>query len=139
MVDVFQAQKRSDIMRRIRSRDTIPERTVRSWIHSMRYRFRLQGRDLPGNPDIVLPKHRKVIFVHGCFWHGGHRGCKRASIPATNHAFWKKKIEDNKHRDRMNYRRLKRLGWGYLVIWQCQLAKAKEPVMRERLKAFIAG
>jgi DNA mismatch endonuclease (patch repair protein) len=101
----------------------------------MGYRFRLYGKNLPGTPDLVFPKYRKVIFVHGCFWHGGHSGCHRASIPATNRAFWKKKIKGNMRRDRANYRKLKRLGWEYLVIWQCQTGSRS----KERLQAHIAA
>src|SRR5256712_6187240 len=98
MADVFDHDKRSRIMAAIKGKNTTPEKIVRSLLHQMGYRFRLHQRTLPGVPDIVLPIHKKVIFVHGCFWHG-HSGCKRASLPKTNKSFWRKKILGNKARD----------------------------------------
>jgi len=93
-MDQFSATKRSEIMSRIKGADTSVEIRVRSLLHSLGYRFRLHARDLPGKPDIVLAKHRSVVFVHGCFWHG-HKACRRASIPQTNKEFWSRKIEGN--------------------------------------------
>ena len=132
--DFFSAEKRSQIMSRIRGYDTKPELTVRSIIHRMGYRFRLHGEDLPGNPDVVLPKHRKVVFVHGCFWHG-HKGCPRSKRPGTNVSFWQKKLDENIARDQRQQRELKRLGWKYLVIWQCEINKEK--LVLNKIKGFL--
>lgn len=119
-MDVFKKGKRSWIMSRVKGVDTAPERIVRSFIHKMGFRFRLHRKDLPGDPDIVLPRHRKIIFVHGCFWHG-HRNCPRAKKPTTNIAFWNKKIDTNVARDKINLRTLRKLDWDVLTIWQCEL------------------
>jgi DNA mismatch endonuclease (patch repair protein) len=100
----------------------------------MGYRFRLHNKDLPGKPDIVLPKHRKIIFVHGCFWHG-HKGCRRASRPTSNVKFWNAKLDSNIKRDAESLKALKQLRWNCLVIWQCELRK--ESVIRNRLKRFM--
>lgn len=106
-------------MSRIRGRNTSPERLVRSVLHRMGYRFRLHGRDLPGRPDIVLPKHRTVVFVHGCFWHR-HPRCRFAYTPKTRVGFWTGKFEENIERDRRVRRRLRNLGWHVIVVWECQ-------------------
>lgn len=119
VADVFSKTKRSRIMSRIKGADTKPEMKVRSLLHRMGYRFRLHRKDLPGKPDIVLPKHGAVIFVHGCFWHR-HEGCPRATLPASNAAFWKKKLTANAERDRKNAEELRTLGWRVLTIWQCE-------------------
>ncbi len=119
MTDVFSKEKRSWIMSRVKGRDTKPEILVRSFVHRMGYRFRIHGRDLPGNPDIVLPRHGKVIFVHGCFWHG-HNRCPRSKRPTTNKSFWNKKLDGNIKRDRRFRRSLVLKGWGILVVWQCE-------------------
>jgi len=103
MTDVFSQEKRSWIMSRVKGRDTKPEILVRSFIFRMGFRFRLHRRDLPGTPDIVLPRHGKVIFVHGCFWHG-HKRCPRSKRPTTNENFWNKKLDGNIKRDK-RYRR----------------------------------
>lgn len=107
-------------MAQVKGRDTKPERIVRSLLHRMGYRLRIQRKDLPGNPDIVLPKYRTVIFVHGCFWHR-HLGCKRASMPAANVEYWKRKFERNVKRDMQSQEALLRDGWHVLVIWECEL------------------
>lgn len=106
-------------MRHVRSKDTTPEVAVRSLLHRLGYRFRLHRRDLPGNPDIVLPKHRVVVFVHGCFWHR-HENCKRASLPASNLEYWLAKFERTIQRDKENQRKLKRLRWKVVVVWECE-------------------
>jgi len=121
-MDVYGKRKRSEIMARVKGQDTKPEILVRAIVHSLGYRFRLYRRDLPGNPDITLPKHRKIIFVHGCFWHG-HKRCPRAARPATNIAFWRKKLDSNIDRDRRNIRQLRKDGWRVLVVWQCKTRK----------------
>ena len=133
-MDVFKQGKRSWIMSRVKGVDTVPERLVRSLLHRMGYRFRLHRKDLPGNPDIVLPRHHKIIFVHGCFWHG-HRNCPRAKKPTTNIAFWKKKIDTNVARDRKNIRMLQKLGWDVLVVWQCELKNMS--YLTAKIKRFL--
>ncbi len=128
MTDVFTKAKRSWIMSRVRSKDTVPERVVRSFLHRRGFRFSLNRRGLPGTPDIVLARHRAVVFVHSCFFHG-HAGCKRATIPATNRAFWVRKIQRNKERDVAAARALRRSGWRVVVVWECQ---ARRPEVLER-------
>ena len=107
-------------MSRIRGRDTKPELLVRSLLHRLGYRFRLHRRDLPGTPDIVLPKYQTVIFVHGCFWHR-HPGCHYAYTPKSRVHFWKKKFAANVHRDAKTRRALEQAGWQVLVVWECEL------------------
>ncbi len=136
MVDIFSPEKRSAIMRRIKSRDSKPELIVRKLTHSLGYRYRLHRKDLPGTPDLVFPKYKKVIFVHGCFWHG-HNGCKRASLPATNVEFWKKKISGNIVRDTNNYEKLEGSGWKYLIIWQCEIKKSMLDSLANKISLFL--
>ena len=118
-MDRISKEHRSWNMSRIRNKDTTPEKIVRSLLHRMGYRFRLHRKDLPGNPDIVLPKYRTVIFVHGCFWHR-HKGCKFAYTPKTRVEFWKNKFAENVERDRQNIVELKKLDWRVIVIWECE-------------------
>lgn len=134
MPDVYDPHKRSWIMSRIRSRNTGPEVLVRSLIHRMGYRFRLHHRKLPGHPDIVLARHRKVVFVNGCFWHG-HENCRRSKLPSTNADFWSSKIARNKERDAEAMRMLSALGWRTLVIWQCETRDRQK--LLETLTAFF--
>ena len=119
-MDVFTPEKRSLIMARIKGKNTRPEKRVRSLLHAMGYRFRLHRKDLPGTPDIVLPKYGAVVFVHGCFWHQ-HPGCKRASIPTSNEEFWQKKLAANKRRDARVEKELNDRGWKVIIIWECEL------------------
>ena len=119
MTDIVDPKRRSAIMARITSRDTAPELAVRSMAHKMGFRFRLHRKDLPGRPDLVLPKHRLVIFVNGCFWHR-HSGCANSIMPKTRTAFWRQKLNGNVERDRRNYQRLLAMGWRTLVIWECE-------------------
>jgi len=125
MVDRITKDQRSRIMSKIRSKDTQPEIIVRSLLHRMGYRFRLHRKDLPGKPDIVLPKYKTVIFVHGCFWHQ-HKGCKKASIPKSNTNFWQKKLSENHERDLKKQQELKKLGWKVIVIWECKTTDIKK-------------
>ena len=118
-MDRLSPEHRSWNMSRIRGRDTQPELAVRSALHRAGYRFRLHRKDLPGRPDIVLPKHRTVVFVHGCFWHR-HKGCRFAYTPKSRVAFWQKKFDDNVERDRRNVRALRALGWRVVTVWECQ-------------------
>jgi DNA mismatch endonuclease (patch repair protein) len=119
MRDRLSKERRSWNMSRIRGKDTTPEMVVRSLLHRMGHRFRLHGRGLPGQPDIVLRKYRTVVFVQGCFWHR-HRGCKNCTTPTNNRKFWVKKLEGNAARDRVQQRALRRLGWRVVVVWECE-------------------
>ncbi|MXX86192.1 MAG: DNA mismatch endonuclease Vsr [Acidobacteria bacterium] len=110
---------RSALMRRIRGKNTAPERAVRQVAHSLGYRFRLHRRTLPGTPDMTFPRLRKVIFVHGCFWHR-HPGCRRTTTPKTRTAYWQAKFQRNMERDRRNVASLQALGWDVLVVWECE-------------------
>lgn len=134
MTDRFDREKRSEIMSHIKGKDTKPEKLVRSLLHRMGYRFRLHVDSLTGKPDIVLPRHKKVIFVNGCFWHG-HKNCKRASRPQSNAEFWNQKIESNIARDRKNRKELQLQGWSVLVIWQCETKNLT--ALRNRLAGFM--
>lgn len=122
MTDHLTPEKRSWNMGRIKAKDTKPELVVRSLLHHMGYRFRLHRKDLPGKPDIVLPKYKIVIFVHGCFWHR-HKNCKNATVPKTRKAFWKKKFENNVRRDTKNRADLRKLGWNVIIIWECETGR----------------
>lgn len=112
--------QRSRNMAAIRGRDTTPERRVRSLLHQLGYRFRLHRRDLPGSPDIVLPKHHTVVFVHGCFWHR-HPGCRYTTTPRTRTAFWQAKFRQNVERDARQISELRAAGWSVVVVWECEL------------------
>lgn len=127
--DRLTPERRSWNMSRIRSKNTKPEIMVRSILHRMGYRFRIHGSKLPGRPDIVLAKHRAVIFVHGCFWHR-HSGCKRATTPSSNSSFWNEKFERNVSRDKEKKAKLEELGWRVLVIWECAVLEDPERVAR---------
>ncbi len=124
MADVFTQQKRSWIMSRVRGRDTKPEILVRRWLHARGYRFRLHRADLPGKPDIVLPRYRTAVFVHGCFWHA-HAGCKYSALPETNHEYWAEKIGRNVRRDRRNARALRADGWRVIILWECKIRRPR--------------
>ena len=126
-MDIVSEEQRSYNMSRIRGKNTKPELAVRSMLHSMGCRFTVNGplnRKLPGKPDIVLPKYKTVIFVHGCFWHG-HQGCKDFRIPKTRTEWWKAKIEGNVARDKRQQEELRKLGWKVVVIWECELRNLK--------------
>jgi len=120
VVDHLSPEKRSWNMSRIRSKNTKPEIIVRSTLHRLGYRFRIHRKDLPGKPDIVLPKYKAVIFVHGCFWHR-HEGCKDCTTPKTNTEFWKDKFQRNVERDILHQIKLKKDGWKVVVIWTCEI------------------
>lgn len=132
VTDIFSKKTRSWIMSRVHRRNTTPEIVIRSLLHRIGYRFRLDYKLLPGRPDIVLPKFRKLIFVHGCFWHG-HKNCRRAALPQTNVDFWTSKVKGNTERDVRNIRALRKLRWTPLVIWQCEtrnLEKLERKIVR---------
>ncbi|MEO6734405.1 MAG: very short patch repair endonuclease [Ferruginibacter sp.] len=121
MADVHSAAVRSYNMSRIKGKDTKPEMLVRKFLHAHGFRYRLHDKKLPGKPDIVLPKYKTVIFVHGCFWHG-HEGCKKAALPKTRTNWWKYKISTNKKNDSNSILKLRSQGWQVIEIWQCELS-----------------
>lgn len=133
-MDVFSREKRSHIMSRVSGKNTKPELIVRSLLHSMGYRFRLHRSDLPGKPDITLPKFKKVVFVHGCFWHG-HKDCRRSKRPTTNKKFWNEKLNKNIERDKVNIKSIKDLGWDSLVVWSCEVSDINQ--LENKLVSFI--
>jgi DNA mismatch endonuclease, patch repair protein len=124
-VDRVPLEKRSEIMRAVRGKNTGPEMIVRSAAHRLGLRFRIHDARLPGRPDMVLPKWKTVIFIHGCYWHR-HKGCRKATTPKSNVAFWEAKFAANRARDRRNLRELTALGWRVLTIWQCEVKSASE-------------
>jgi DNA mismatch endonuclease (patch repair protein) len=134
MTDVFTKAKRSEVMSRIKGRNTKPERAVRSLLHSMGYRFRLHQADLPGKPDIVLARYKTVIFVHGCFWHR-HKDCRFAYTPKSRTDFWLKKLESNVIRDRQVKSDLEQLGWHVIMVWECELREPDQ--LSARLDSFL--
>jgi len=134
MADRLTREQRSWNLSRIRSKDTSPEMTVRHTLHSMGYRFRLNRRDLPGSPDIVLPKHQIVIFVHGCYWH--RHECRNGKVvPKTRTDFWINKFDENKRRDRRVAACLRREGWRVVTIWECQTIDTDK--LQARLKSTM--
>ena len=135
LVDVLSPAQRRKNMQHIRSKDTEPELRVRRLVHSLGYRYRLHGRELPGRPDLVFRRRRKVIFVHGCYWHV--HACSLGKVaPATNADFWREKRESNVRRDKRNLAALHLQGWSILVIWQCQLVDAA--AVASRIIGFLA-
>ena len=123
-MDHLTPEKRSWNMSRIKSKDTTPERIVRSFLHRNGFRFRLHVKDLPGKPDIVLPKYKLIIDIRGCFWHA-HSGCKYAKIPTTNSEWWENKLKQNQKRDKQNIKTLLNENWKVLIIWDCLFKKTK--------------
>ena len=123
MADTLSETERSERMSRIRGRDTKPELALRSAMHRLGFRFRLHGAKLPGRPDLVFPKYRAVVFVHGCFWHR-HEGCKIASIPKSNTEFWETKFKRNVDRDKLAVKALRDLGWRVFTVWECEVSTA---------------
>ena len=135
--DPLSPAQRSERMSRVRSKNTKPELLVRSVLHRMGYRFRVHRKDLPGNPDIVLPKHRTVILVHGCFWHQ-HPGCKRAKIPEHNADYWEPKLRRNVERDTEAQRLLREQGWRVVVLWECETPR-KRGDLQELLRKTLSS
>jgi len=133
-MDIIAPAQRSILMSRIRGKDTKPEVAVRRAVHALGYRFRLHRSDLPGSPDLVFPRLRKVIFVHGCFWHR-HAGCRYAYVPKSNTDFWMTKFASNVERDSLVLHRLDELRWKTLVVWECELSDAS--VLAPRLVSFL--
>ncbi|MDR0332435.1 MAG: DNA mismatch endonuclease Vsr [Dysgonamonadaceae bacterium] len=133
MPDIYSKQKRSEIMSHISGKETKPEIMVRKFLFVNGFRFRKNVKDLPGKPDIVLPKYKTVIFIHGCFWHG--HTCKRGALPETNIDFWKTKIGGNTERDKKNITELQNQGWKVIVIWQCEIRNVE--LQNERLSKLL--
>jgi DNA mismatch endonuclease, patch repair protein len=134
MVDVHNKEQRSFNMSQIRDKNTKPEIIVRSIVHRMGFRFGLHNKKLPGKPDIVLSCHKKIIFVHGCFWH--IHNCKYGKVkPATNAEFWTNKRQGNATRDKENIKQLKKLGWRVLVVWECQIKKPE--MIGNKIRKFL--
>ncbi|POR45555.1 very short patch repair endonuclease [Bosea psychrotolerans] len=127
---------RSQIMRAVRSKDTTPEMIVRRLVHGMGYRYRLHRKELPGNPDLVFPGRRKIVFVNGCFWHG--HGCLRgARQPKANADYWRAKIGRNVKRDCGNLQALESAGWQVLTVWECETPKTRRDALEEKLQSFL--
>lgn len=135
MADRLSPEGRSALMSRIGAKDTQPEMAVRRMLHALGYRYVLHDKRLPGKPDLVFPARRKVVFVHGCFWHG--HGCGRGFRPSSNAAFWAAKIDVNRARDRRNVRAICAQGWRVLTVWECGAHPKKIEALRRRLVAFL--
>ena len=132
MADVHTPEQRSYNMSQIKGRNTRPEKKLRSLLHQNGLRFRIHDNRLPGHPDIVLPKYRSIIFVHGCFWHR-HPGCRYASVPESHGDFWNEKFSQNVERDRKNLTLLKKMGWYTIIVWECELKKDASAVVKKIL------
>lgn len=134
LVDSLDQAARSAVMARVRGKNTRPEMTVRKLVFAAGYRYRLHVRKLPGSPDLVFHSRKKVIFVHGCFWHR-HDNCAASRIPKSRVDFWSSKLNDNKVRDQRNREALIEVGWKVLVVWECELSNL--PMLEERLRLFL--
>ena len=137
MADVHSKEQRSYNMSRIKGKNTKPEILVRRFLHSKGFRFKIHDNSLSGKPDIVLPKYKTIIFIHGCFWHG-HTDCKYFVVPKTRTKFWFDKISGNKKKDIVNDKELKKLGWTVLTIWECQLKRNKlDKTLQKTVKKLV--
>lgn len=136
MADKITKERRSENMRRIRSKDMKPEMIVRKLVHGMGYRYRLHRKDLPGKPDLVFGPKKKVIFVHGCFWHQhDDPECKIARKPKSNNTYWDSKLQRNIERDAENQRKLKEMGWDVLTVWECEVREAGQ--LSQKISQFL--
>ena len=136
MTDTLTKAERSHRMSLVRGKDTKPEMKVRRLVHGMGYRYRLHRRDLPGTPDLVFPSRKKVLYVHGCYWHRHpDPACKLARLPKSRLEFWLPKLEANAARDRINQEKLKKMGWDFMVIWECELKN--ETSLSDRIRSFL--
>lgn len=129
-MDIWTKEKRSDVMSKIGSKNTKPELILRSALFKKGFRYRVHRKDLPGKPDIVLPKYKTIIFVHGCFWHY-HKDCREGRIPSTNSNFWKTKLLKNVEKDEKNVKSLQEMGWKVMVVWECELEKHLEEILEK--------
>jgi len=125
ITDVFSPKKRSEVMSKIRSKNTKIELIVRKWLFSFGYRYRINDKRYPGTPDIVLPKYKTAIFIHGCFWHQ-HEGCKKSHLPKSRVDYWKNKLNKNVERDKNKIKSLEKMGWNVIIIWECELIHNQE-------------
>ena len=135
MADVYNKTKRSQIMARIRGKHTSPEIRLVQLLKELAFKFECHRKDLPGSPDVVLPRRKIALFVNGCFWHG-HRNCSRATPPSTNKVFWKTKIDKNRRRDESQRRKLRKMGWSVLTFWTCR--SLTRTILESRLKQVIS-
>jgi DNA mismatch endonuclease (patch repair protein) len=135
MTDTFSKCERSRIMAAVKSEDTTPELLVRRFVHGLGYRYRLHVRSLPGTPDLVFPRLRKIINVNGCFWH--MHGCARCRVPSSRRAYWIAKMRRNAARDKRTQRELRRAGWRVMVVWECQIIAMPKERLRAKIVAFL--
>lgn len=138
MADIVTPEVRSRMMSRIRGRNTKPEVVLRKALHRRGFRFRLNAKKLPGSPDIVLPRWKTVLFVHGCYWHR-HPRCRKATTPSSNVEFWAKKFQQNVERDARNIRDLQEAGWSVGVVWECAIGSEPPPGLIRKVEEFIEG
>ena len=138
MTDIVDTQTRSRMMSNIRSTNTKPEVSLRKALHRKGFRFRINVRSLPGSPDVVLPKWKAALFVHGCFWHQ-HPGCPKATKPSTNVEFWDQKFEANKRRDLSALRQLHDFGWRTAIVWECAIGSPVRKELIDQIEVFIRG
>lgn len=136
MADILTPEQRSALMAKVGTKNTVPEMRVRKCAHRLGYRFRLHRKGLPGSPDVVFPRLKKAIFVHGCFWHR-HLGCVKASMPKTRTEFWSEKFAANVARDASDIAALENLGWSVLVVWECETRKTGD--LAATLAGFLEG
>ncbi|MCI5074406.1 very short patch repair endonuclease [Oricola sp.] len=134
-MDIFPPEKRSKVMAAVRREDTAPEMVVRRGLHALGFRYSLHCKGVKGKPDLCLRKHRALIWVNGCFWHG--HGCAKARVPQTNRAYWAAKFERNKRRDAQNLEEAEEAGWRNLVVWECALTKGRAPETVKRVADWI--
>ena len=137
MADPLSREQRTEVMRRIGRENTPPEMAVRRSLHRMGYRYRLHGKDLPGRPDVILPRHRAVVFVHGCFWHGCEKCYRGTRVPKSNREYWLAKVQRNQERDLRSITLLEAAGWHVLVVWECQTHDLER--LAELLLSFMSG
>jgi len=137
MPDKISVEQRSRIMSRIRSKNTKPEIIVRKYLHSLGYRFRLHDKKLPGKPDIVMKMHKTAIQVRGCFWH--QHGCKYSNTPKSNKSYWLPKLKKNRERDKINDRKIKKIGWKLIVIWECKINKVLSKIPKNKTKFILSN
>jgi len=135
--DPLSPEQRSERMSRVRNKDTKPELKIRRLVWSLGYRYRLHSKNLPGRPDLVFHARRKVIFIHGCFWHQHGESCRQYRMPRTRLEFWLPKLEGNKRRDSANQQLLREMGWDYMVIWECRIKAIEE--VKQRIVNFLEG
>lgn len=135
MTDTFSKEKRSEIMRKVKNKNTTPEMIIRKLLIQMGYKYRLSTKKLYCKPDIIFPSKKKVIFINGCFWHGHY--CKRGHLPETNKEFWQQKIQKNIERDQINYSECNKEGWSYLIFWQCEIKSSNTDYLKTRLMEFL--